>query len=243
MGIGQQTVGELVAEDYRRAGILQQYGIDFCCGGDRTLQAACDEQEVALEEVEQALQSTDRRTTGLSMRPENWTPDFLADYIVNEHHTYVRENVPVLRNFTQKVARVHGNARPEVVEIARLFDELGAELIRHTREEEEVLFPYIKQLVAAEEGGTSRPLTQTGFDTVRDPIHMMEEDHEHAGDVMRRIRELSNDFAPPEDACNTYRAAYVKLEEFEADLHRHVHLENNILFPEAAALEAARSDH
>lgn len=235
--LAQQAVGELVAQDYRRAGVFKQYGIDFCCGGGRTLEAACEKKDVPLSEIIQALQSADERGSTPVIRPGTWSPGFLADYIVNEHHTYVRENVPVLRGFARKVARVHGETHPEVVQIAERFEELAAELLRHVQEEEDVLFPYVKALAAGEANGRAEePMT---FETVRDPIQMMEDDHEHAAALMREIRALSDDFAPPDGACNTYRALYAKLEEFEEDLHRHVHLENNVLFPEAAALEAA----
>lgn len=231
----QQTIGELVAQDYRRAGVFKQYGIDFCCGGDRTLEAACEKEGVALDEVEQALHIADARGSTPAIRPGTWSPGFLADYIVNEHHTYVREQIPVLRSFARKVARVHGDAHPEVVEIAERFDELAAELLRHVQEEEDVLFPYIKALAA--EQGPERECAAPG--TARESIQALEDDHEHAGALMREIRARSGDFTPPDGACNTYRALYAKLEEFEEDLHRHVHLENNILFPETEALAAA----
>lgn len=235
----QQTVGELVAQDYRRAGVFKRYGIDFCCGGRQTLEAACEEKGVAPGEVEQALRTADERGSVLGSRPGTWSPGFLADYIVNEHHRYVRENVPVLRDFTQKVARVHGKAHPEVVEIAERFEELASELLRHVQEEEKELFPYIKALAAAEEEGAEPE--RVAFDTVQEPIHAMENDHDHAGALMDELRALSDDFTPPEDACSTYRATYAKLEEFETDLHRHVHLENNILFPKAAALRTTEA--
>ena len=239
MSMAQRTIGDLVAEDYLRAGVFNQYDIDFCCGGKRTLAAACEKQEIPLDEIEQALQSTGRNGTGSARRPGNWAPDFLADYIENEHHAYVRESIPVLRAFTQKVARVHDSTWPELVDIAGLFEELAAELLRHTEEEEEMLFPYIRALVAAAEGKPA-PEHVAAFETVQEPIQSMEDDHERAGEIMRRIRALSDDFTPPEGACNTYRASFAKLEEFETDLHRHVHLENNLLFPKTAALEAER---
>lgn len=239
MTLAQQTIGEFVADDARRAGVFKQYDIDFCCGGDRTLEAACEEKKVNLDEVKQALQAVEH-VAGVPSVPsahaKRWSPGFLVDYIVNEHHTYVRENVPVLRDFTRKVARVHGQAHPETVQIAERFEELAAELLRHTQEEEEALFPYIKALAAQKEG---RDPEGAAFDTVQEPIHAMEDDHDHAGALMAEIHTLSGDFTPPEDACSTYRAAYAKLEGFETDLHQHVHLENNILFPKAAALETA----
>ncbi len=234
MELSQRTVGEIVAEDYRRAGVLKRYGIDFCCGGDKTLRAACEERGVALDEVERALaQAEDRSIAAAPARATSWSPDFLADYVVNVHHAYVRESLPVLQAFTEKVARVHGGTSPETVEIAELAAELGA----HLDDEERALFPYVRDLVAARREG--REPERPAFGTVSDSIQELESEHEHAGALLREIRRLSGDFTPPEHACATFRAAYAKLEEFEDDLHLHVHLENNVLFPKTAALEAA----
>ncbi len=238
MELSQRSVGEIVAEDYRRAGVLKRYGIDFCCGGGRTLQAACEKRGVALGEIEQALAMADDRSgTAAPARAETWSPDFLADYIVNVHHAYVRENIPVLRAFTEKVARVHGGTHPETVEIAGLFDELATELEDHLEDEEGALFPYVRDLVAARREG--REPERPTFGSIGASIEELEREHEHAGALLREIRRLSSDFTPPEHACATFRAAYAKLEEFEDDLHLHVHLENNVLFPKAAALETA----
>jgi regulator of cell morphogenesis and NO signaling len=221
------TVGDLVAQDYRRAAVLKRFGIDFCCGGGVSLEAACQKKGVALEDGERALAASDNRGTP-DARASSWAPTFLADYIVNEHHTYVRESVPVLRAFTQKVARVHGEARPELVAIAARFEEVAQELEAHMASEEHVVFPLVKALA---EG---RPAEGTSLHAL---VGEMEAEHDHAGHLMREINRLSGGYTPPEGACNTYRATYAKLEEFEDDLHRHVHLENNVLFPKALALE------
>lgn len=237
MDLSQRTVGDIVVEDYRRAGVLKWYGIDFCCGGGKTLEAACEQRGVALGEIEQALaQAGDRGTATAPARATSWAPDFLADYVVNVHHAYVRESLPVLQAFTEKVARVHGGTSPEAVEIAGLVDELAAELGPHLDDEERALFPYIRDLVAARRAGGDPP--RPAFGSVGTSIEELECEHEHAGALLRQIRRLSGDFTPPEHACATFRAAYAKLEEFEEDLHLHVHLENNVLFPKVAALEA-----
>ena len=235
MNMAQRTVGELVTEDYRRASVFKKHGIDFCCGGGKTLRAACEKKGVSLDEMSRALEAAEQRGGTTSMRPATWSPDFLADYIVNEHHTYVRESIPLLQEFLHKVARVHGTANPEVVDIARRFDEVASELRQHMVKEEDVLFPYVKALVAAKKSGQAPD--PPAFGTVRNPIRMMEHEHDAAGDAMREIRRLSGEYTPPEHACTTYRVTYAKLEEFEGDLHRHVHLENNVLFPGAVALE------
>lgn len=231
--LAQRTVGDLVAEDYRRAAVLKRFGIDFCCGGGKTLGAACQKKGVELGELERALAAADGRGHAPQARVTTWEPGFLADYVVNEHHAYVRESLPVLRAFTQKVARVHGAARPELVEIAGLVEEVALDLEAHLASEEEVVFPRIKALAAGDPNGSGR--------TLRELIDEMEGEHDRAGELMREIRRLSSGYVPPEGACNTYRAAFAKLEEFEDDLHRHVHLENNVLFPKALALEAPTS--
>lgn len=222
--LSQTKVGDLVTQDYRRATVFKSFGIDFCCGGGITLQKACEKRGVAIEDVAVALEESDGRGANPQVRVENWTPAFLADYIVNEHHAYVRKSIPPLRAFTQKVAHVHGGAEPALVQIAMLFDKVADEMEAHMHAEETVVFPRIK----AEESG------QRDFDEpLVDLINRMESDHDVAGSLMREIRRLSNDFQPPAGACNTYRASFVGLEDFETDLHRHVHLENNILFPKA----------
>lgn len=236
MMFSNRTVGDIVAEDYRRAGVFKQYGIDFCCGGSRTLEEACETSGVDITAVEGAL-ATANGTDGSAarMQPDRWELDFLANYIENIHHSYVRENLPVLLEFSQKVARVHGHHHPEVVEIARKVQELAVEMTDHMKSEEDILFPYVAKLVAAARHGVAAEAS--GFGSVTEPINIMEDEHEHTGALLADMRRLSSDFVPPEDACNTYRALFAKLEDFEEDLHRHVHLENNILFPKAAALE------
>ena len=230
-----RTVGDLVAEEYRRAPIFKKYDIDFCCGGNKTLKQACDDRGISCAEIASALGAANApmRTRSEDMR--TWPPDFLADYIERVHHSYVRENLPLLSEFTQLVASAHGQDHPEVIKIAEIFEEVAAELEEHMESEEGDLFPYVRSLSLAQKGGSS-PKTPIGG-SISDSIEALLAEHEHAGALMHEIRRLSGDFAPPKDACSTYRTSYAKLEEFEDDLHRHVHLENNILFPKAAALE------
>jgi len=243
-----RPVGEVVADDYRRAGVFKRYGIDFCCSGGRTVQEACEKKGVSYPELEAALlEASASRDGGNRPDPREWELDFLADYIASVHHAYVRANLPVLRQFARKVARVHGEHRPEVVQIAALLDELAPEMEQHMAKEEEILFPHVRALATASRQGrggaaTDRPSggespSIAASTSSEEAIRLMEEEHDHAGELLRRIRELSSDYQPPEWACNTYRATYVMLEEFEEDLHRHVHLENNVLFPATAALE------
>lgn len=231
-----RTIGELVAEDYRTAEVFKRYGIDFCCGGGRTVQEACARKGV---DYDQLVSSLDHTSSVESATPtlhfNRWSLRFLVAYIINIHHAYVRENLPLLKGVITKVARVHGEAHPEVVEIARLFDVLAEELEQHMAKEEDKLFPYIRQLAVADKQETAA--APPPFGTVQNPIRMMVHEHDQAGATMREIRRLSDGFTPPQEACTTYCVMYAKLQEFEEDLHQHVHLENNILFPKAAALE------
>jgi regulator of cell morphogenesis and NO signaling len=237
MNLRTRSVGDLVTEDFRRSGIFKKHGIDFCCGGGLPLEEACKRKGVDVAAVEQDLLSSyGADASAPRFQPDRWSPDFLADYIENVHHTFVRENLPILQAFGDKVARVHGHHDVELIEIASRIHELITEMTSHMQKEEQILFPYVRELVRAEKEG--RAPESAGFGSVDNPIRVMEEEHEHAGAIMARQRELTRDFTPPEHACNTYRALFVKLEEFEEDLHRHVHLENNILFPAAKALEA-----
>lgn len=228
-----RTVGDLVAEDYRRGAIFKQFDIDFCCGGGRTVRVACERQGVDPVALQQALDAAGERDAGLPARVGAWSTAFLVDYIVNEHHTYVRESLPVLQAFAQKVARVHGHARPELVEIADRVEALAGEMNAHLVSEEQTVFPQIKALCDGHGSG------ETSASSVRETLHALvrelEGEHDQAGALMREIRRLSDGFTPPEWACNTYRALFAKLEEFEEDLHRHVHLENNVLFPKTLA--------
>lgn len=236
MDIEHITVGALVAADYRKAEVFKRFGIDFCCGGGRTVKEACEKKGVSVNMLENELREVTQK--GSSSEPLNvheWDPRQLVEHILSVHHSYVRENIPLLKEFTTKVARVHGQANPEVVEIADLFGEVGNELETHMMKEEQILFPYIKRLVDPQK--QRQALGLPPFSSVDHPIRMMELEHEHAGEIMAKIRRLSNNFTPPEHACTTYQVAYFKLEEFEADLHRHIHLENNILFPMAKAIE------
>jgi regulator of cell morphogenesis and NO signaling len=230
-----ETIGELVAKDFRRAEVFKKYGIDFCCGGKKTLEKACSEKGLDVVRIEDELKGLEQETKGNSNDFKSWDPGFLADYILNTHHKYVNSAIPVIYEYTQKVANVHGDRNPEVVKIAETFLELMNELNRHMCKEEDILFPYIKELALAKKNGTRLP--SPGFGTVENPVRMMEHEHDVAGDLMLQIKNLSNDFTPPQNACTTFRLSYAKLKEFEEDLHTHIHLENNILFPAAIKLE------
>ena len=229
------TVAELVVQDFRNAEIFRKFGIDFCCGGKVSVAEACVSNGVNFEEVSDALQTVTDQSQKSLQNYSSLKLDTLIDHIVNTHHTYVRESLPMLDEFSAKVARVHGEAHPEVVEIFQHYQAVSDELKSHMMKEENILFPYIKQMVEAKETGSTRPVCP--FGNVSNPIRMMEQEHESAGGNLHEIKRLSNNYSPPEEACNTYQVLYAKLNEFENNLHEHIHLENNILFPKAIEME------
>ncbi|NQU34796.1 MAG: iron-sulfur cluster repair di-iron protein [Bacteroidetes bacterium] len=237
LNIGEKpaSIGELVASDFRKAEVFRKFGLDFCCGGKKSIKEACDEKGLDTTEVEKALKAVENLPKVREDDFNSWELDFLADYIVNTHHSYVTNAMPILDEFSSKVARVHGATHPEVVLIAQHYNAVANELRAHMPKEELMLFPYIKQMVAAKKEGLK--LQPAGFGTIENPIRMMEAEHVSAGDNMEKVRQLSNDFTLPADACASYGVLFGKLEEFEQDLHRHIHLENNILFKKAIALE------
>lgn len=234
-GENDETLGQIAAKDLRKAQVFKKYGLDFCCGGKKTVKQACAEKGLDVTKVEQELQKADKMPTSRPLPYDDWSLDFLADYIVNTHHSYVRKNLPDIKAYAEKVMKVHGNHHPELVPIHKLVEEVNAELTAHLVKEEKVLFPYIKELVAAK--NNTQPLHAAHFGTVQAPINMMEMEHELVGKNLAEIRELSQNYLLPEDACASYSLLYRMLDEFEEDLHLHIHLENNILFPKALEIE------
>lgn len=235
LGEKSETIGEMVVNDYRKAEVFRKFGLDFCCGGKKTLDKACKSKGIDVKEVENALNEIDKQDTSRTEDYNSWDLDFLADYILNKHHKYIENAHPMLNEFSNKVARVHGSRHPEVVEIAEYYAAIADELTQHMHKEEVILFPYIKELAVAKRNGTT--MSRPPFGTIQNPINMMEEEHVSAGGLLDKIKELSNDFTPPEDACSSYRVLFSKLQEYELDLHQHIHLENNILFKKAIELE------
>ncbi len=234
-GEKDETLGALAAKDLRKAQVFKKYGLDFCCGGKKTVQEACIEKGLDVTKVEQELQQADQLPAFRPLPYGDWSLDFLADYIVNTHHSYVRKNLPDITVYARKVMKVHGSDHPELLPICQLVEEIHAELTAHMIKEERVLFPYIKELVAAK--NNTQPLHAAHFGTVQNPINMMEMEHELVGQNLDKIRQLSHNYLLPEDACASYSLLYRMLDEFEEDLHLHIHLENNILFPKALETE------
>ncbi|HVT85024.1 MAG TPA: iron-sulfur cluster repair di-iron protein [Chitinophagaceae bacterium] len=234
-GEQDETLGQIAAKDLRKAQIFKKYGLDFCCGGKKTVKEACQEKGLDVTRIEQELQQADNLPASRPLPYNDWSLDFLADYIVNTHHSYVVKTLPDIKAYAEKVMQVHGSRHPELIPIRQLVEEIYSELMAHMMKEERVLFPYIKGLVAATNG--KQPLQASHFGTVQNPINMMEMEHEAVSENLNRIRQLSNNYTLPEDACASYSLLYRLLDEFEQDLILHVHLENNILFPKALEIE------
>lgn len=230
-----ETIGEIVSKDLRKAEVFKKMGIDFCCGGKKSLEEACWEKGLNVSEVKRALENvSDVVISSASHDFNNWSLSFLADYIVNVHHAYVKEITPLLADLSLKVANHHGKEHPELVKIASITDEMLCELKVHMKKEETILFPYIKKLEANLADGITTP---RAFSSVKQPVAVMEHDHDIVAELSKEVRRLTNEYTLPEGACNSYALLYRKLEEFENDLHLHVHLENNILFPKAVEAE------
>ena len=225
-------VGEIVAADIRAAEVFKKLNIDFCCAGSLTLERACAKKgldpAVVMTQVEAHLAGKEpiEDKFGKMCLTE------LADYVADKHHTYVRESAEFIDPLLDKVIRVHGDNHPELNEVGDLFYASVNELQSHMKKEENILFPLIKAL----EAGKIKELDPQA--SVKYPIVMMEAEHIEEGNRFERIRELTNDYTPPADACNTYKLTYYKLKEFNDDLEQHIHLENNILFPKSIKMEA-----
>lgn len=227
-----QSVGAIVADRPELSRVFEELHIDYCCHGSHTLQEACQKQDLDPNEVltkltpsaADASESRDWQTAPLSE---------LCDHIEQTHHAYLRTELPRLEQLIAKVAAVHRDKHPEFQEVKRVFQMLQDELVPHMMKEEQILFPAIRLLEAA-----NQPV-QLPFGTVRNPIRMMEHEHDVAGDALSQIRSATSNYEVPEDACNTYRATLDGLRELELDLHLHIHKENNILFPRAARREEA----
>ena len=234
-GESEETLGQIAAKDLRKAEVFKKYGLDFCCGGKKTVKEACAEKGLDLTRIEQELQQADKIIASRPIPYNEWSLDFLADYIVNTHHSYVNKTLPDLVSYAAKVASVHGHEHPELYKINALVIDIEEELSAHMIKEERVLFPYIKELVQAKQ--QTRVPQASHFGTVQNPIKMMEMEHELVGKNFEEIRSLSADYTLPADACASYSLLYKMLDEFENDLHLHIHLENNILFPKALDIE------
>ncbi|GAB1429723.1 hypothetical protein MASR2M18_05550 [Ignavibacteria bacterium] len=235
MGAGGETLGEIAAKDVRKAQIFKKYGIDFCCGGKKTVKEACAEKGLDVKTVEEELQKADKVENARPLPYNEWELDFLADYIVNMHHAYLKKNLPDIKAYAYKVMRVHGANHPELLKVYQLTEDISSELTAHMQKEEHILFPFIKHLTSVKNG--TQKLERGAFGSVQNPVSMMEHEHKMVGDYLDELRQCTNEYTLPPDACASYSLLYRMLDEMEDDVHLHIHLENNILFPKAVKLE------
>ena len=233
------TVGEIAAKDFRTASVFSKYGIDFCCGGDKTLEEVCKKQSIDVAKLQKELNDV-VKNEGDNIDFNSWPLSLLTDHIEETYHTYIREKIPVLLQFLGKIKEVHGENHPELAKIFDLFSRSATDLGMHLQKEERILFPLIREIAEAEKIGC--PPEEGHCGTIRNPISVMMEEHSTEGERFKKISELSKGYTTPPDGCETYRAAYKMLDDFERKLHKHIHLENNILFPKAIEMEKSLSD-
>ena len=235
-----KTVREFALENPSSTRVFESLGIDYCCGGNRSLRDACRTANVSVDEVLDSLEKADQAVPALQ-EDRHWQSQPLAAliaHIQSTHHKYTREEIARLGPLFEKVYSVHGKNHPELLEIRELFRNLAQELAAHMMKEEVVLFPYIAGMEAAVT--KNEAITRPPFGSVRNPVSMMEHEHDSAGNALRAIRSATNGYSAPADSCVSYQTLYRALAIFEGDLHQHIHLENNILFPRALALEEGR---
>lgn len=236
----QSIIGKIVAENYKAASVFKKYKIDFCCNGNRSIADASRKKQMDEDTlINELKEATGEKNQG-EIDFKSFPLDLLVDYIEKTHHRYIDSKIPEITPYLDKIVSVHGDNHPELYEVERLFKESAGDLTTHLRKEELMLFPYIRQLVKEQISGEKKPVTKIG--DAAEYIALMEDEHETEGERFRNISELTDDYTPPSDACNTYRVTLSLLQEFEEDLHRHIHLENNILFPKAIALTEAMTD-
>lgn len=232
-----EKIGDIVAKNFHAAAVFSKYGLDFCCGGGKSVQEAATKKSVDLDKLTEELKAVLSEPNETHIDYAAWPADLLASYIEKTHHRYVREKAPVILAYLNKLCQVHGSRHPELLEVNRLFQECAKELIQHLLKEERILFPYIVQMINSEIDHTQ--LAAAPFGSIENPIHMMEHEHDAEGERFEKIAKLTDNYAVPADGCSTYRVTYEMLKEFEDDLHKHIHLENNILFPKSIALQQA----
>jgi len=224
----EKTVGEIVTDDFRTSAIFKEAGIDFCCGGKQTLTEVCLEKEINEEDLLNKIGNLKANDIAPSLNFKEWDLPFLIDYIVQTHHKYVVKTLPDLVFYTQKIATVHGEHHPELIEISSKISAINTELTSHLKQEEEMLFPAIKSEI-------ENP-SKESKEIIKSEISRMLGEHDFAGRTMDEINQVTHNYQVPDDGCNTYQVTFKLLRQFEDDLHVHVHLENNILFPKALKL-------
>jgi regulator of cell morphogenesis and NO signaling len=235
--IAEKTVRELALENFAATRVFEKLGIDYCCGGGKSIEEACRTANVRVDEVMKSIEAAGRL---MPATPEDrhWQSESLADlaaYIINRHHQYTREEIARLHPVFDKVCSAHQQNHPVLLKMREVFRGLAEELTMHMMKEEMVLFPYVIRLENA--GTRNEPVPSAPFGTVKNPIAMMVHEHDSAGEALRALRQASRGYTPPDDACLSFRTLFTSLAELEADLHYHIHLENNFLFPRAIEME------
>jgi regulator of cell morphogenesis and NO signaling len=223
---GLETVGEIVAGFPGASNLFKEYKIDFCCGGNRALSAVLEEKQIDQQAFLERLNQMFRQAEESRRRDTDWreaASSELIDHIVQVHHAYLIKELPLLSEFVTKILRVHGQVHPELAQLHRLFHQMKSELEQHLITEEEIVFPLIRK---AEQTGDQADAAKAA-----NTIEELENDHRAVGDLLKEMREVTQEYRLPEGACRTYTVAFQKLEEMESDLFEHIHLENNVLFP------------
>lgn len=232
--LSQSTLAQIVTNDHRTASVFEKYQLDYCCRGKRTLEKACEDSGIEVAALLAELESVSQvQNDACEFKPwqqgRKILPGRLADHIEQTHHQYVKREIPIVTGFLQKIAMKHGERHPELVSVHHHFLNLSSELLKHLVKEENILFPAIREMENQQKNGQELSAEEKKW--VTGPIRVMEMEHEDAGDEMEMIRKLTDDYTPPADACTSYKIAFKSLHDFEKDLHQHVHLENNVLFP------------
>ena len=226
--LSEQTLANIVTNNHFTVPVLEKYDLDFCCKGKRTLTDACMEKGLSVETVSTELEHSGADKPGHAMPFTEMTAEQLISYILIHHHFYVKQSMPTILSHLEKVVNKHGERFPYMVEVLQLFREIADEMTMHMHKEEVILFPRIKDVAALQDAHQHRNLV-AGY--IAAPIQVMEHEHDHAGNILYQVRSLTNNYTPPAQACTTFQVCLAELKAFEEDLHRHVHLENNILFP------------
>lgn len=225
--IAEQTLASIVSDNHQTVPVLEKHHLDFCCKGKRTLTEACKEKGLSVDALINELESiNDKKSNHLPFNQMDATQ--LIGHILIHHHFYVSQSMPTILSHVEKVATKHGDRYPYMIKVFKLFTEVKDEMTQHMLKEEKILFPRIKEIETLYNDNKKAKLAG-GY--IGSPVSVMEAEHDHAGAILYEIRNLSNNYTPPEDACTTFRVALAELKEFEEDLHKHVHLENNLLFP------------
>jgi regulator of cell morphogenesis and NO signaling len=233
----EKTLKQLAIESPAATRVFEKLGLDYCCGGNELLDTACVNANLSINQVLAEIADAERSES--ARRDEHdWRErplNSLIDHICSTHHQYVRGEITRLEPLFDKVCAVHGKRHPELLEVRSLFEELADELSLHLMKEESILFPYVRRLEEA--AIQHEPVLPAPFGSVKNPVAMMEHEHESAGEALRSMRAATNGYTAPPEACTSYHALYQALADFEADLHQHIHLENNLLFPRAVEME------